>query len=313
MIGRNLGDYRILARFELGESGSVFKAVHTSQRQTFLLKILRGQLDRAIPAHHQFTEDIQMTTYLDHPQIVRTMPLEFYEDFIVIPMEFVYGQEVSEKIAAGKSTVEEVHKIALQAVDALRTAHHAGLVHGRLTSNNLLLTHEGDLKIFEFGLASLPEDLLFHDTEDPPHANLPLTIRRPPLSRDAYLAPEQVNGYRPEGPSDLFALGVILYELLIGEFLFLGTDVEELYRQIQQRELPRVEQIRPGVSKGLGKVISSLLEKDPAKRYPSAEFLLEDLRRIRTGESIDRLSFQPKDPALSRRSFFRRFVGDHDS
>ena len=153
-------------------------------------------------------------------------------------------------------------------------------------------------------------DLLFHDTEDI-HLN---TLGAAPasLSRYAYLAPEQVNGYRPEGATDLLALGVILYELLIGEFLFLGTDLEELYRQIQQRELPRIEQVRPGVSRELGKVISSLLEKDPAKRYPSAEFLLEDLTRIRTGESIDRLSFQPKDPALSRRSFFRRFVGDPD-
>jgi serine/threonine protein kinase len=312
MIGRNLGNYRILARFDLGESGSLYKAVHTTQRQTLLLKILRGQLDRAIPLHHQFVEDIQMTTYLDHPQIVRTMPLEFYEEFIVIPMEFVYGQELSGKIAAGKSTVESVHKIALQAAEALRTAHQVGLIHGRMTSNNLLLTHEGDLKIFEFGFASLPEDLLFQDDEDPPHVNLPIAPRCPPLSRYAYLAPEQVCGYRPEGPSDLFALGVILYEMLAGEFLFLGTGVEELYQQIRQRELPQVEQIRPGVSRGLGRVISSLLEKDPAKRYPSAESLLEDLRRIRTGDSIDRLSFQPKDPALSRRSFFRRFVGDHD-
>jgi len=313
MIGRNVGDYRILAKFDLGESGSVFKVVHTTQRQTFLLKLLRGQLDRAIPAHHQFLEDIQLTTYLDHPQIVRTLPLEFYEDVTVIPMEFVYGQELSEKIAEGRSTVEAVHKIALQAAEALRTAHNVGLVHGRLTSNNLLLTQEGGLKILEFGFASLPEDLLFNDTEDTPHANLPRLPRRPPLSRYAYQAPEQVSGCKPEGSSDLFALGVILYELLVGEFLFLGNDVQELYRQIQQRELPRLEQIRPGVSRGLGKVISSLLEKNPAKRYPSAEFLLDDLRKVNYGESLDRLSFQPKDPALSRRSFFRRFVGDHDS
>ena len=110
----------------------------------------------------------------------------------------------------------------------------------------------------------------------------------------------------------MFALGVVLYELLIGEFLFLGNDVQELYRQILQRELPKVEQMRPGVSRSLGKIVSSLLEKDPLKRYPSAEFVLEDLRKIRTGEQLDRLSFQPKDPALSRRSFFRRFTGDHD-
>jgi len=312
MIGRNIGDYRILARFDLGESGAVFKSVHTHLRQTFLLKLLQGQLDRAIPQHHQFIEDIQLTAYLDHPQIVRTLPLEFYEELTVIPMEFIYGHELSEKIADGKCPEEMVHKVALQAAEALLTAHHVGLIHGRMTSNNLLLTQEGDLKILEFGFTSLPEELLFNDTEDLPHLNLPLPPRRPPLSRYAYLAPEQVNGSRPEGSSDLFALGVILYELLIGEFLFLGTDVQELYRQIQQRELPSVETMRPGINRGLARIVSSLLQKDPAKRYPSAEFLLEDLRRIRTGEPVDRLSFQPKDSAFSRRSFFRRFVGDHE-
>lgn len=312
MIGRNIGDYRILARFDLGESGAIFKSVHTAQRQTFLLKLLKGQLDRAIPQHHQFIEDIQLAAYLDHPQIVRTLPLEFHEDFTIIPMEFVYGHEISEKIADGKSPEDRVHKIALQAAEALLTAHHVGLIHGRITSNNLLLTHEGDLKLLEFGFTSLPEELLFNEIEDLPHVNLPLPPRRPPLSRNAYLAPEQVNGYRPEGSSDLFALGVILYELLIGEFLFLGTDVQELYRQIQQRELPGVETIRPGINRGFAKIISSLLQKDPTRRYPSVEFLLEDLRRIRTGESIDRPSFKPKDSAFSRRSFFRRFVGDQD-
>src|SRR3990172_10976731 len=80
MIGCNIGDYRVLARFDLGESGSVFKAVHTTQRQTYLLKLLRGHLDRAVPAHHQFSEDIQLATYLDHPHIARTLPLEFHED-----------------------------------------------------------------------------------------------------------------------------------------------------------------------------------------------------------------------------------------
>ena len=161
--------------------------------------------------------------------------------------------------------------------------------------------------MLEFGFTSLPEELLFNDIEDLPHVNLPLPPRRPPLSRNAYLAPEQVNGYRPEGSSDLFALGVILYELLIGEFLFLGTDVQELYRQIQQRELPGVETIRPGINRGFAKIISSLLQKDPTRRYPSAEFLLEDLRRIRTGESIDRPSFQPKDLRLFPTIFLSPF------
>ncbi|MFN8007647.1 MAG: serine/threonine-protein kinase [Terriglobia bacterium] len=312
MIGRNVGDYRVLAKFDLGESGPVYKAVHITQRQTYLLKLLHGPLDRAIPAHHDFIETVQMACYLDHPNIARTLPLEFYEDITVIPLEFVYGLELSEKISEGRTPVETVLKMAIQGAEALQTAHNVGLTHGKLTSNNVLLTQDGEVKILEFGLAGLQEDMLFRGVEETPYPLLPVPSRRPPLSRFAYQAPEQLNGDHAGPSADLFAFGVMLYEMLAGEFLFLGDDVGELYRQIRQRELPRIEQVRPEVSRSLGEIVTTLVQKDPARRYYSAEFLLEDLRKIRGGRTVERLSFQPKDPALSRRSFFRRFVKDSD-
>jgi serine/threonine protein kinase len=105
-------------------------------------------------------------------------------------------------------------------------------------------------------------------------------------------------------------VGVILYELLAGEFLFEGDDREELYRQIQSRDLPKISDVRPGIGPGWTKVLRALLEKTPSNRYPSAQALLEDLRKINYGLKLDRLSFQTAQTPLSRRSFFRRFLGE---
>jgi serine/threonine-protein kinase len=103
---------------------------------------------------------------------------------------------------------------------------------------------------------------------------------------------------------------VILYELLAGEFLFEGTDREELYRQIQSRELPKISEVHPGIGTSWTKILRALLEKKPVDRYPSAQALLDDLRKLNYGLKLDRLSFQTTQPPLSRRSFFRRFVGE---
>lgn len=310
IIGKNVGPYRILAKTRLGETGVVYKAVHTGRRQTYGLKLLTGHLSEADPKQRPLTEKLRIASELDHPNIARTYPLEYHNALTLIPLEFVYGQPVSDKITGGMSPPEFILKMALQAAQALQQAHIIGLVHGRITTNNLIISADGDLKILDFALDEFPIGLCFADDEADSLMNCLSAPPRPPLSRFAYLAPEQVRGGTATAGSDLFAVGVILYELLVGEFLFEGDNREELFRQIQERDLPRISDLRPGLSPGWSNLISGLLEKNPQHRYPSASALLEDLRKLNYGIPLKRLSFQSKDPPISRRSFFLRFRGE---
>ena len=310
LIGKNVGSYRVLAKTQLGESGFVYKALHMAKRQTYALKLLRGVLTVESPLQRQFLDKLRIAQILDHPHIARTYPIETAEDLSIVPLEFVYGQNVSEKIAEGTSTTDFALRVALQSAEALQSAHAENAIHGRPTSNNLLLCSDDHVKLVDFGLDAIPEEMLFSEPDNGiglTGFSMPL---RPPLSRFAYQAPEQIQGEPASRRSDLFSLGVILYELLAGEFLFEGADREELYRQIQSRELPKISEVRPGIGASWTKILRALLEKKPANRYPSAQALLEDLRKLNYGLKLDRLSFQTTQPPLSRRSFFRRFLGE---
>jgi serine/threonine protein kinase len=310
LIGKNVGSYRVLARTLFGESGFVYKALHMAKRQTYALKLLRGVLVVENPLQRQFLDKLRVAETLDHPHIGRTYPIEIAEDLSVIPLEFVYGRNLSEKIADGASTVDFALRVALQTAEALQYAHAQNAIHGRLTSNNLLLCSDDSIKLVDFGLNLIPEETFFSEPDTAANLAAFSTPQRPPLSRFAYQAPEQVQGEPASPRSDLFSLGVVLYELLAGEFLFEGTDREELSRQIQSRELPKISEVHPGIGTSWTKILRALLEKKPANRYPSAQALLEDLRKLNYGLKLDRLSFQTTQPPLSRRSFFRRFLGE---
>jgi len=312
LIGKDFAGYRILAKTEIGEAGAIYKALHTGRRQTYGLKLLRGCLVVENPAQRVLIEKLQIAATLDHPHVARTYPVELAEDVTIIPLEFVYGQRLADRIAEGPAMLDFVLRVALQSAEALEVSHAQGLLHGRLTCNTLLVGPDGDLKIVDFALDSLSDDMQFADPDNGLPAAYSCSVVRPALSRFAYQAPEQTKGSEPSVRSDLFSLGVIVYELLAGQFLFEGDNRQELDRQIVERDLPRIHEVRPEVPTSWTKLLGGLLDKNPANRYPSAQSLLEDLRKLNYGAKLDRLSFHSSNPAFSRRSFFRRFLGEQE-
>jgi serine/threonine-protein kinase len=312
IIGKNLGDYRILAKTRLGESGTIYKALHTQQRRTYGLRLLMGPPDEKNLAHRLFLEKLKTAQGLDHPCIACIFPSESCDGYTIIPQEFVYGQPLSEKISEGPSTFDFILKVALQATEALIRAHGKGIVHEWLTSNNIIVAPEGQIKIVDFSMRYLPEELQMIENEDDIYSAYYCQPPKPPLSKFAYLAPEQVRRKQADERSDLFSLGVILYELWLGDFLFLGESVEDLYRQILARDLPKLSRIRPETASNWSKILNALLDKDPTERYPSALALLGDLQRVREGFYIDQPSFRMHNRPITRRSFFRLFVRDQD-
>ena len=309
IIGKAFGDYRIIGRTYLGESRPVYKAVNQQERQTCFLKILNGLLIPENPLQREFLDRLSIAGTILHPGIARTYPIVNLDKFSLIPLEFTHGQALSIRISSGQSNLDFVQRVAIQAARALAAAHSAGMTHGRLTANCILMTALGELKILDFVLSYLPSDIELVNSDDE-RFEPRLALLKPPLSKVAYQSPEQVKGAKPGVASDLFSLGIILYELLVGEFLFIGDKVEDLNRQILVRELPELSKVRHDVSTGWSRLLRTLLNKDPADRYPTANALLTDLEKLNQGHSLNHPSFRFKNSSISRRSFFRRFMGD---
>ena len=308
IIGKAVGDYRILARWGPAECRCVYKALHVTQRQLFAVKLLKASPAEGHPLQQAFFDRLEVAVRLENPCIARTYPLETCQDLSVVPSEFVHGQSLAEKIQAGQSSFDFTLRTALQFAEALVAAHSLGLVHGRLTPSRLMITAEGSLKIVGFCMAFLPSEL---EVVDPGPEWPPSGSTLVPLVADAaYLSPQQARGTSADEGCDLYSLGRIIYELLVGEFLIRGQTLEEIQREVLERDFLPLNSVRHDASSIWTRILQKLLKKDPQSRCPSAQSLLESLRELRNG--IYSYSSPPpqKNRPLSRRSFFLRFLGD---
>ncbi len=312
LIGKQVGPYRILSKYMFGNSGNYYKAVHVQQKETYALKFLKKPLQNEELRERTILQKLLIAINIDHSNIVRLFSLEHHEGFHFIPIQFFHGQALSEVIGSKSLNFDLILRIATQATRGLLEAHENGLIHENLTSQNIVLLEGGHIKLFNFVLP-----FLFNNTDHTENCDLrnldqPIPLKTPPLINLSYRAPEQVRGEPVDVRTDLYSLGVILYELCVGEFLFLGEDVKSLNQQIQERELPQLITVKPEFSSGWSRLLRGLLQKTPSDRYPSAYELLSDLEKLNYGFSLDRLGFRPINPKISRRGFFRSFSGEED-
>ena len=310
-IGTRISNYRILSQTPLGELGPVYKAVHETSRDSRWLKILSAKA--MTPALKQEILDrAQRATSLKNSHILGNSPPELADSLILIPLDFIEGFSLYSKIQEGCARLDFALEIGLNTADALADAHDAGLVHGELTPGKLFLASGSHLKIAGFHLSSYGRNFEEHFQILPLWSNksAPISLRLFP--EIAYLAPERIRGDSPAVQSDLFSLGVILYELLTGEFLFQSGSPDEIKRLILEQPIPQLKAKRPDIPEIWNRILKALLIRDTAKRYPSARDLLNDLQQVRWGFSIERPAFLSKNPNIHRRGFFRRLKPDLD-
>ena len=312
LIGKQIGPYRILSKYRFSSGGNYYKAVHIQQKETYALKFLKKPLKHEEPRERTLLQKLLVAVNIDHSNIVRLFSLEHHEGFYFIPVQFCHGQPLSELIGTKSLNFDLILRIAIQATRGLLEAHENNLVHENLTSQNIILLEGSHIKLFNFVLPFLLNNADHKENQDLKDFDQPNALKTPPLISLSYRAPEQVQGEPADVRTDLYSLGVILYELSVGEFLFLGEDVKSLNQQIQERELPQLITVKSEFSSGWSRLLKGLLQKNPADRYPSAYELLSDLEKLNYGFSLDRLGFRPINPKLSRRGFFRSFTGEED-
>jgi hypothetical protein len=270
--GTEIGPYRIVGRVGVGGMGTVYSARDPRLHREVALKLLPPWLAADPRAAERFRNEARAAAALDHPNICTIYEIGMDGDGgPFIAMALYRGETLKERIKRDRLPVGEAVEIAAAIARALAAARARGIVHRDVKPGNVMLTEDGLIKLLDFGLARL---------EDSAHS-------RPGLVRGtvAYLAPEQVRGDAVGPAADLWALGVVLYEMLAGRRPFTGGRDRARFHAILHEEPPPLEELRPEVPEALAQTVERLLRKDPEERYASAEELLADLESERAARS----------------------------
>lgn len=279
-----IGPFELLRRLGGGGMGVVWLARNRSLGRLVALKLIRSDQLSNPAARERFGREMRLAARLEHPHICTVYSAGEIEGTPFIEMRFIPGQSLAERIRDARSQEQRLSKAGLawalmlieKTARALHAAHEQGLVHRDVKPANILVTPEGEPVLLDFGLARSTEI---------GEENLTLTGERP--GTPAYMAPEQIEmGGSVDQRTDVYALGVTLYELLALRLPFEGRDRESLFRQILRVPPPNPRRFRRGLPRELNAVLETALDKDPVRRYSTALAFAEDLGRLRRREPV---------------------------
>jgi TolB-like protein/tRNA A-37 threonylcarbamoyl transferase component Bud32/Tfp pilus assembly protein PilF len=280
--GTRLGPYEITAALGAGGMGEVYLATDSRLGRDVAVKVLPQHLSDHPELRARFEREARTVSALNHPHICTVHDVGVHDGQPYLVMERLSGQSLSQVIGRQPMPIARVLELGEQIADALEVAHRAGIVHRDLKPANLFVTDRGDAKVLDFGLAksnsTAADDSVTGDT--PTVAARLLTEVGTTVGTVAYMSPEQARTERVDARSDLFSLGVVLYEMATGRLPFEGKSAAELFAAILKTDPNPPSECNPEVPAGLEAVILKALEKDPALRYQTAAELRADLLRL---------------------------------
>ena len=275
MIGRTISHYKILEKLGEGGMGVVYKAEDTKLMRTVALKFLPEELTRDAEAKTRFLHEARAASSLDHQNICNIHEVDETEDGrVFISMACYEGETLKEKIGSGPLNLNEAIRIAMQIASGLQEAHEKGIVHRDIKPDNVMLTPKGLTKVMDFGIARSA-------------GGTTITREGSTLGTTAYMSPEQARGERVDHRSDIWSLGVVLYEMITGTLPFKGDHEPAIVYSVMNEEAEPVTALRTGVPMELERIVCKALAKDPGERYQHADEMLADLCSLQreTGEA----------------------------
>lgn len=272
--GQNLAHYQIVSQIGAGGMGEVYLANDLKLDRRVAIKILPSHLTKDIASVQRFEREARAASALNNPNIITIHEIGNEGDLHFIATEFIEGQTLRQRLANGKLPVTDVLMIATQIAKALAAAHAAGIIHRDIKPENVMVRPDGLVKVLDFGLAKLSEhDVPVSSVGMPSKVSLQTDVGTL-MGTASYLSPEQVLHQKVDHRTDIFSLGVVLYEMLAGERPFKGENVTHVFDAIVKVE---AEPITPA---SLNRVITRALAKKPEARYADAEELRADLERV---------------------------------
>ncbi|MEX0736776.1 MAG: protein kinase [Bacteroidota bacterium] len=275
MIGQTISHYSILEKLGEGGMGVVYKAQDTKLNRSVALKFLPAHLSATEEDKARFMQEAQAAAALNHPNICTIYGIEESGGQMFIAMEFVEGQTLHDRRL--NLPLKQAIEIGIQLADGLAAAHEKGIVHRDIKSENIMLQKDGRVRIMDFGLARIKSASR-------------LTKVGSTVGTTGYMSPEQVQGMQSDHRSDIFSLGVILYELFAGQSPFKGAHETAINYEIVNVDPEPISSIKPEFDPELDAVVMDCLAKDPADRSQSAAEVAKDLRHAKRESSRSRLS-----------------------
>jgi len=275
VVGETVSHYRILERLGQGGMGEVFLAQDTTLDRKVALKFLPEELQQNPTVRKRFLREAKSAAALDHPFICKIYEIGKAQDRTFIAMEYIQGVNLEERLVKGPLPIKDVLEIAWEIADALEGAHRGGIVHRDLKPSNVMLIPEGHIKVMDFGLAKrvTPEG----EEED---VSTVLTQDGAAVGTVPYMSPEQVRGQSLDTRSDIFSLGVVLYEMVTGVHPFKKDSIMDTAQTILSVTPPPIARYADDVPGLLQHTIRKMLAKDPGERYQTAKGLMTDLRKL---------------------------------
>jgi serine/threonine protein kinase/tetratricopeptide (TPR) repeat protein len=282
MIGKTLDRYAILREIGRGAMGQVYLARDTRLGRNVAIKMLPPAVVSDVARRRRFARESQALAALNHPNIVTIHSVDEVEGQPFLVMEWIQGLPLGDLIPAGGLPAERFLSLAVPLAAAVAQAHQEGIVHRDLKPGNVMVRDDGVLKVVDFGISLVEPETLTDGQPPPALLDETLTGVGIVLGTLPYMAPEQVQGRQVDARSDVFSLGVILYEMATGLRPFQGATASELAAAILYQRPPAPCGLNPGLPAALDRIVERCLAKRPEERYPNAAELhrgLEALQR----------------------------------
>jgi serine/threonine protein kinase/tetratricopeptide (TPR) repeat protein len=268
MIGQSNSHYKILEKLGEGGMGIVYKAEDTKLKRMVALKFLPAELTRDATAKERFFVEARAAAALNHANIVTVYETDEHNDRVYIAMEYVPGENLKEKINSGTLGMDEALKIARKVAKGLQEAHEKSIIHRDIKSANIMTNDKGQVKIMDFGLARLK-------------GQTGVTKAGITMGTADYMSPEQAQGAEVDHRTDIWSLGVVLYEMVTGRLPFKGDYWQAVLYSIMNEDPEPVTDLRTGVPVELERIINKALCKDPSERYQHAEDMQVELKALK--------------------------------